>query len=128
MDSNKLTSKTIREIEELSFNAWPALQTLMFDGWIIRFADGYSKRANSVNPVYDSRIDIDSVEEGIVVSDSEPYRSARRFSPGMILGAGLKYDLHTSQTLYLRADYSYLSGDNMFSSVRSAGISAGIIF
>ena len=76
----------------------------------------------------DSRIDSDSVEEGIVVSDSEPYRSARRFSPGMILGAGLKYGLYTSQTLYLRADYSYLSGDNMFSSVRSAGISAGIIF
>lgn len=76
----------------------------------------------------DSRIDTDTVDEGIVISQSEPYSIDRKFSPGVLLGAGLTYDLFTSQALFLRLDYSYLFGDSMFSSVRSAGISAGIIF
>lgn len=44
----------IRTIEELSFNAWVALQTVYYDGWLLRFADGYTRRANSVNPLYPS--------------------------------------------------------------------------
>jgi GNAT superfamily N-acetyltransferase len=48
----------IRFIEELSMNAWPALQTMFYDGWVLRFADGYTKRANSVNPIYASQIPI----------------------------------------------------------------------
>lgn len=39
----------VRALEERAFNAWPALQTLVADGWLMRFADGYTKRANSVN-------------------------------------------------------------------------------
>ena len=33
----------IRLIEELSLNAWPALQTVLYDGWVLRFADGYTR-------------------------------------------------------------------------------------
>jgi N-acetylglutamate synthase len=49
----------VTAIEEYSMNAWPALQTMLYDGWIIRFADGYTKRANSVQPLYHSSIDLD---------------------------------------------------------------------
>jgi len=37
-----------RLIEELTLNAWPPLETLLFDGWILSFSDGYTRRANSV--------------------------------------------------------------------------------
>jgi GNAT superfamily N-acetyltransferase len=39
-------------LEELAMNAWPALQTVLYDGWMVRFANGYTKRANSVTPLY----------------------------------------------------------------------------
>lgn len=41
--------EVVRAIEERSFNAWPALETHLVDGWIIRLAGGYTKRANSLN-------------------------------------------------------------------------------
>src|SRR5512139_3306968 len=57
----------ITAMEELSLNAWPAHQTLLYDGWVIRFANGYTKRANSVNPLYPSTIDL---EEKIAFCES----------------------------------------------------------
>ena len=48
----------IRAIEELSINAWPALETMLYDGWVLRFANGYTRRANSVNPLYPSALSV----------------------------------------------------------------------
>ncbi|MFC5704471.1 GNAT family N-acetyltransferase [Cohnella faecalis] len=45
-------------IEELSLNNWQPLSTIHYDGWILRFADGYTKRANSINPIHYSTCDL----------------------------------------------------------------------
>ena len=51
-------NEQIRLYEELSFNSHPSLQTLYYDGWILRFSKGYTNRANSVNMIYPCTIDL----------------------------------------------------------------------
>jgi ribosomal protein S18 acetylase RimI-like enzyme len=46
-------------MEELSINAWPSIQTILYDGWILRMANGYTKRANSINLLYKSKINLE---------------------------------------------------------------------
>jgi N-acetylglutamate synthase len=41
----------IRGLEEQAMNAWPALQTILFGGWVFRFSRGHTKRANSANAI-----------------------------------------------------------------------------
>ena len=38
--------------EELQSNAFPALQTVMYDGWSVRFGGGFTLRVNCANPMY----------------------------------------------------------------------------
>ncbi len=42
--------------EKLSFNTHPCLSEEEYDGWLLRFANGYTKRANSVSVVGASNI------------------------------------------------------------------------
>lgn len=51
-------NEQIRFYEELSFNSHPSLETQYYDGWILRFSNGYTSRANSVNMIYPSTIDL----------------------------------------------------------------------
>jgi N-acetylglutamate synthase len=46
-----LTRDEISLLEELNFNAWPALRTAHYDGWLLRCTGGQSRRVNSVNPL-----------------------------------------------------------------------------
>lgn len=67
-----LSSNEIRFLEELALTAWPALQAVYDDGWVLRFADGYTRRANSTNPLYPSLGDL-----GAKITRCEAFYSAR---------------------------------------------------
>jgi len=64
---------SIISYEELSMNAWPALKTHLYDGWVLRFANGYTKRANSVHPIYSSTL---SLEEKIAFCEAQYARTS----------------------------------------------------
>lgn len=49
----------ILELEEVAMNAWPALRTVVFDGWVLRFSNGYTRRANAVHPLYTPTLPLD---------------------------------------------------------------------
>jgi N-acetylglutamate synthase len=48
----------ILTLEEKTYRAWAALETELYDGWVLRCANGYTGRANSVNPIYPSTLDV----------------------------------------------------------------------
>lgn len=52
-------STLIRSIEEHSIRALPALETRYVDGWVLRFAERYTRRANSIQPLYDTSSMVD---------------------------------------------------------------------
>lgn len=45
-------SESVLFLEELQNNAFPALQTVMYDGWSVRFGGGFTYRVNCANPMY----------------------------------------------------------------------------
>ncbi|MHA1776141.1 MAG: GNAT family N-acetyltransferase [Promethearchaeota archaeon] len=55
-----LKANEITLLESLSFSAWPAHEFSLFDGWVLRFAEGYTKRSNSVSPLYPGAIPLNS--------------------------------------------------------------------
>lgn len=76
----------LERIEEAALNAWPAPRQMVYDGWLLRFAAGYTKRANSVNPRYASSLPFEeklAYCEGVYAEAGLPllFRMAEPFIP-----------------------------------------------
>jgi GNAT superfamily N-acetyltransferase len=52
-------SRSVADIEQAAFRAWPARGTVRYDGWQLRYGDGFSRRINSVAAEGASAIPID---------------------------------------------------------------------
>ena len=48
------SKEQIQKFEEMCLNGHVALNTLLYDGWILKFSEGYTGRANSVSMLYPS--------------------------------------------------------------------------
>lgn len=59
--------------EELLFNSWAALQTEHVDGFLLRYANGHTKRSNAASALYPSKMDFS--ELALIVRDR--YRAAQ---------------------------------------------------
>jgi len=49
VEANGQMSALAARVEDVCLNVWPALQEIHYDGWLIRLADGQTRRTNSVN-------------------------------------------------------------------------------
>lgn len=47
-------------LEKIALKAWPAFENLEMDSWILRFANGYTKRANSVTVLGDCTTNLET--------------------------------------------------------------------
>lgn len=102
----------IHTIEERSLNAWPSLQTMFCDGWVLRFADGYTRRANSINPLYASQMDVhEKIQtcetiyrgKGLPVVFKMTCASQPQYLDAVLAAREYQADAHTSvQTVDLR--------------------------
>ena len=74
--SGMIDRELLMRIERAGVEAWPALETAAFDGWLWRFSDGGSQRANSVSALdYDGlnvEASIDEAERRYRVCDAPP--------------------------------------------------------
>ena len=111
----------VRGLEERAFNAWPVLQTVVIDGWVLRFAHGYTKRANSVNAWHPS------VDAGHVAMIAAPLYAVQvlplvfRLSP--LAGTGADADLAARG--FTRADETIVMTTQLGANARN--VSAGSI-
>ena len=72
----------IAALEERLLHVWPAVTTHMIDGWAVRFAGGYTGRANSASAITrDARVDEAFVAKIIAMYANERLTPQFRVSP-----------------------------------------------
>lgn len=54
----KPTESLIKKLEEIAINAFPSIKSEIYDGWLLRFSNGYTYRANCINPLFETNIDL----------------------------------------------------------------------
>jgi ribosomal protein S18 acetylase RimI-like enzyme len=74
----KFERPMVARVERLALHAWPGLEVVDLNGWLLRHADGVTRRANSVwpNEVRDEMHDAAALEENLV--RVEEFYSARK--------------------------------------------------
>jgi ribosomal protein S18 acetylase RimI-like enzyme len=58
-DASSATPAESRRLEELSLNASGAFQSLIYDGWLVGYRNGPTKRLRCVNPLYGSSLPLE---------------------------------------------------------------------
>ncbi len=58
---NEVNLEVVRRLEEHLFNAWPALETIHHEGFLLRFARGHTKRSNAASAFYPTQVDLDDL-------------------------------------------------------------------
>ena len=82
----KLDQATVASIERFALHAWPGLEVVELNGWLLRHAAGVTRRANSVwpNEMHDEMHDAASLVENLV--RVEEFYSARKLPARFQIG------------------------------------------
>jgi N-acetylglutamate synthase len=60
IEQHPADSDLVAEVETAGYRCWPASEMVEYDGWELRYADGFSGRANSVLPLGRSRLRLET--------------------------------------------------------------------
>lgn len=97
---------SILRLEEAALNAWPAPRQMVYDGWILRFTGGPSKRVNSANVLYSSRLPLAQkiayCEKAYTIADLPPlFRVPMPFSTPALVQSLAEAGYHAFDETYV---------------------------